>query len=579
MLALAGAALLIGGYLIANTFTIVIAQRTGELALLRAAGATPGQVSRQLLGEALVVGAAGSAAGTALGVLSARALRGLLDAFGVTLPSGPAVLRPGSLLLAFGIGLLVTTLAAVGPARRAARVSPLQALRSAAAVRTTSRTRVIIGAIATVLTVSNLVPVLFGAAGVGAVASASVTGIIALAALSPLLAGSLIRLVARPARRLGIASHLAGEFAARAPRRTAATVMALTLSLALVAFMTVLAASIKNSIASSYRETITADLVIESSGGEMLGGLSPAVRDRVANLPQVATTARMRFGHWKSGEMTTALTAVDPNGIGEVARFNLRDGDLSDLMDGGVVISEKVADRDHLAVGDQMPMTFPRDGEQRVPVVGVFDDGLTQAVQTDYLISLETYREHFTEDVDATVFVQLAPGVDKDSARKAIHRALADFPTASVRDQDAAVQGRTAVVDQILGLITVSLLFTVVIALLGITNTLALSILERTREIGLLRAVGMTDRQLRWMVRTEAVLLAFLAVLLGVALGAGFGAITVRALADGDTMRVILPFGQLGAVIAVAAGAGLLAGLIPARRATRLRLLDAINAT
>jgi putative ABC transport system permease protein len=303
------------------------------------------------------------------------------------------------------------------------------------------------------------------------------------------------------------------------------------------------------------------------------------VAERLAGLPQVAATSRMRLGHWKSGNTATALTAVDPGTFGQVADVRLRDGRLADLVDGGVVISERVADQQDLAVGDTMPMTFPRDGSQALPVVGVFDDRLTPAVQTDYLVSLDTYAEHFTEDVDANVFVNLAAGVDTKQARTAIDRALADFPTAAVRDQDAAADQRTAVVDQILGLVTVLLTLTVLIALLGITNTLALSILERTREIGLLRAVGMSDRQLRRMVRTEAVLLAALAALLGVALGIGFGAVAVRAMADGAPMSVVLPVGQLASMIAVALGAGLVAGLLPARRAVRLRVLDAVNAT
>jgi putative ABC transport system permease protein len=579
LLALAGAALLIGAYLIANTFSIVIAQRTGELALLRTAGATPRQVFRLLLGEALLVGGMGSALGTALGIVTAQALRGVLAGFGVTLPSGAIVLRPSSLLIAFGTGLLVTTVAALGPSRRAARISPLQAMRAAQAVTASSRLRIAVGLIALVVTIGSLVPVLLGVAGVGAVASAAATGVIALSALGPILAGPVTRLVGRPLRKAGISPRLATEFAARSPRRTAATVMALTLSLALIAFMTVLAASVKNSIAAGYRETITADYVVESSGGEMLGGLSPAVYATLSDLPQVAVASPMRFGHWKYGDITTALTAIDPGTIDDVASFQLRDGTMDDLADGGVVISEKVADRDGLEIGDVLPMTFSRHGKQPVPVVGVFDDSVTQAVQTDYLVSLRTYGRHFTEDVDATVFLDLAVGVDKRQARKAIDAALADFPTAVIRDQDAAVDSRTAVVDQILGLVTVLLTFTVLIALLGITNTLALSIMERTREIGLLRAVGMSDRQLRWMVRSEAGLLAALAVITGLVLGLGFGAVAVRALADGNAMPVVVPFGRLFVVVVVALAAGLVSGLLPARRATRIPVLEAVNAT
>jgi putative ABC transport system permease protein len=221
-------------------------------------------------------------------------------------------------------------------------------------------------------------------------------------------------------------------------------------------------------------------------------------------------------------------------------------------------------------------MTFPK-GSRQVPVIGVFDDDLVAAFQTDYLIGLETYAQQYAEDVDADVFVTLTPGADPHQARAAISSALREFPNAEVRDQDAAAKGRTAMVDQILGLVTVMLLLTVLIALLGITNTLALSIVERTREIGLLRAIGMTSAQLRWMVRSEAVLQAAIAVVSGLALGLGFAAATVRALGGSDPMAVVVPWGWLATVVMVGSVAGLVAGLLPARRAARLPLMEAIT--
>lgn len=576
LLALAAAALLIGAYLIANTFTIVVAQRTRELALLRAAGATGRQVRRLLRGEALVVGVAGSAIGTVLGIGAAAALRGLMAGAGADLPSGPAVIRPGSLLLAFTIGVVVTLLAAAGPSRRAGRVSPLQALRAASAVTVTGRGRRVTGGIGAVISGAALAAVLVGHAAVTVVALAAVAAVVALAALGPVIAGPLTKLVGRPFAAAGVPGQLAGDFAARAPRRTAATVMALTLSVALVGFMTVLATSIKESIADRYQEVIRADYVVESSGMEMLGGLSPEVHDRIAALPEVEVAARMRVGHFKHGASTTALTAVDPETIGKALRVKLEAGTLDDLA-GGVLVSEEVATADGLEPGDTFAMTFPRDGARQVPVVGIFDDDLVAAFQTDYLIGLDTYARHYTEDVDADVFVQLAPDADRKTARSAIQAALRDFPNADVRDQDAAVKGRTAIVDQILGLVTVLLSLTVLIALLGITNTLALSILERTREIGLLRAVGMTASQLRWMVRTEAAIQAAVAVVLGSVLGLGFAAATVTTLGGSEPMQVVVPWGWLATVLVLGTAAGLVAGMLPARRAARLPLMEAIT--
>jgi putative ABC transport system permease protein len=354
--------------------------------------------------------------------------------------------------------------------------------------------------------------------------------------------------------------------------------MALSLSVALVAFMTVLAASMKKDISDRYEEVIRADLIVESSGAEMLGGLSPEVYDRIAALPEVEAATRMRIGHFKHGGATTALSAIDPATIDTALQIDLRSGELGDLDTGGVMVSEKLADQEGLQPGDAIDMTFPRDGEQQVPVVGVYDDDLVAATQTNYLIGLDTFADHYAEDVDADVFVQLAPGTDPSAAEAAIADALSDFPNADVRDQAAAATGRTTMVDQILGLVTVLLLLTVLIALLGVTNTLALSIVERTREIGLLRAIGMTTRQVRWMVRSEAALQAALSVVLGSVLGLAFAAATVHALGGGDAMTVVVPWGWLTTVLVAGTTAGLLAGLLPARRAARLRLMAAITA-
>lgn len=577
LLAFAAAALLIGGYLIANTFNIVVAQRTRELALLRAAGATGRQVRRLLRGEALVVGVVGSAAGTVLGIGAAAALRGLLSGVGADLPSGPAVIRPGSMLLSFAIGVGVTTLASIAPSRRAGRVSPLEAMRTAATITVTSRRRRVVGAVAAVASAAALGAVALGHGRVTEVALAAVGAVVALAMLGPVFAGPLTKLVGRPLAAAGVSGRLAGEFAARAPRRTAATVTALTLSIALVAFMTVLAASMKKDISDRYQEIIRADYIVESSGGEMLGGLSPDVHDRLAKLPDVDIASAMRLGHFKHDGGTTALAAVDASSVERALRVDLKAGRLADLAGGGVMVSQKIARTEQLEPGDSFAMTFPLDGTQQVPVVGVFDDDLVAALQTEYLIDLDSYARHYAEHADADVFVELVPHADTAAAKAAIHAALRDFPNAEVRDQDAAAEGRAAMVDQILGMVTVLLLFTVLIALLGVTNTLALSIVERTREIGLLRAIGMTRAQLRWMVRGEAALQAVLGVMLGSGLGLAFAAATIRTIGTGSSIAVVIPWAWLATVLAIGALAGLAAGQLPARRAARLPVMEAIT--
>jgi putative ABC transport system permease protein len=578
LLALATAALLIGGYLISNTFAIVISQRTRELALLRAAGATGRQVFGMVFGEALLLGAAGSALGAALGVLAALGLRDLVSAFGVVVPDGSITILPRSLSIAVAVGLGTTVLAALGPSRRAARVAPLEALRSTTASTSRSRIRLAVGGLSGVVALTSVILTLAGAGSAAAVGVAGVLTIVALTLLGPTLTPTLARVVGRPLRHLGVPGHLASELAARSPRRTAATVLALGLSLALMTFMIVLGASVKSSIATGYEEVITADFVVESSRDEMLGGLVPAVRGAVEKLPEVAATSRVRFGHWKDQGKVSALTAVDPATIEQVTSARMIEGTFAALDDGGIVVARHVARERGLELGDALPMTFAKAGDRSLAVVGLLDDGDARALSTDFIIGARTYDRLFTERVDASVYIALADGVREDAARAAIERTLEPFPTAELRDQAAAVRARAGAVDQILGLVTVLLGFTVLIAMLGITNTLALSIFERTREIGLLRSVGMTRTQLRRMVRAEAILVAALAVAIGLTTGVALGAAVTVALGSVMEATVVVPYAQLATVTILAILAGLIAGVAPARRAARLDVLEAMAA-
>ena len=485
LLAMAAASLLVGAFLIANTFSMVVASRTREIAVLRAAGATGRQILGSILVEALLIGTLASAAGAALGVAVAAGLRSLLAAFGTQLPNGPLAVDAATLAGSALIGVLVTVLAALGPARRASRVSPLAALRSSAAPSGGGRARAVAG----------LVAVLLGGAAVatavrsGSVAFLAVGGVLGLTGLvlaGPAIVAPLMRLLGGPLGRRWIPARLARESAARAPRRTSATAMALAIGLALISFMSVLAASVKDSVASGYRETIKADYVIESSRNEMLGGVPTAVSERVAALPQVAVASRLRYGHWKDGATTSALTAVDPATLPAVTNLHLVQGRLSDLASGGIVLAEHIARERHLALGDTLPMTFARTGRQNLRIVGLLRDQDADGLSTGYLISLATFGRNYSENVDASVFVKLADGVDSAAGGSSLARRAADYPTVDVRDQGSAVAGRLQAIDQVLGMVTVLLLLTVVIATMGIANTLALSMLERTREIGLL---------------------------------------------------------------------------------------------
>lgn len=578
LLVIAVTALVVGAFLIANTFAMLVAQRTREIATLRAVGATGRQVLLSVLTEAAVVGLAASTAGAGLGVVAAQGLRRLAAVFGADLPAGGLVVTPRTLAVALGIGVAVTVLAALGSARRAARVAPVEAMRGAGEpARGVRRGRLVAGGVAGAAALAVVAGVATGALrGLPAVAAVAVFVVVALGLLGPAAAARAAHVVGAPLARLGVAGRLARDAAMRAPRRTAATVTALAVGLAVVTFMTVLAASMRAAVTAAHDEAITSEFLVESMRGEMLGGLSPHVAHHVGDLPEVAVASRLQFGHWRSGSSVEALSAVDPATIDEVADLDMVEGRLADLDAGGIVVSQPVADARGLEIGDELEMTFARTGTQRLPVVGVLDAADQWAVRTGYVIGLDTYARHFTEDVDAAVFVKLAEGADAGRAETAIGEALEVFPTAALRDHEEAKAARTRTIDQIFGLVAVLLLLAVGIALLGITNTLALSVVERTRELGLLRAVGMTRRQVRRLVRAEALLVAVLGAVVGTAVGLGLAAVAVRALSGQAAMALTVPAGQLAASLAVAGAAGLLAGLLPARRAARLDVLAAI---
>jgi putative ABC transport system permease protein len=576
--AMSAAALLVGGLLIANTFAIVTSQRRREIALVRAAGATAGQVTRSVLAEAALVGVAGAVLGTTLGVAVAEGLRTVAGSLGVAVPAGRTAPSAGTLAVSVAIGLVVTVVSAAGAARTAARVAPVEALRASVDLTTdapVSRRRALLRAVPLVLSVAAVAAVLSGAP-VLLLVLAALGAVVGIRLLAPALTPVLARAVGAPLARAGVPGRLARESAARAPRRTTSTAMALALGLALIGFMMVVGTSLKVGLAGTYRETVTADLVLESSRAEMLGGLSPHVAHLVGDLPEVSAAARIRYGHWLDDGETSALAAVDPATLSEVTDLDVVDGSFEGLDEGGVVVAGSVADERGLAVGDVVTMTFSRTGDRPLTVVGILDPLDAQALSTSWFVSLDTYAENFTEDVDASVLVRLADGVGTAEGTTAVEAVLADHPTVVVRDQAGAATARGAAVDQVLGLVTVLLALTVVIALLGITNTLALSVAERTREIGLLRAVGATRTQVARMIRSEAVLVAALAAALGVTLGSGLGAATVVALGRTAPLAVTVPIGRLAAVVVVATAAGLLAGLAPARRAARMDVLDAI---
>ena len=379
---------------------------------------------------------------------------------------------------------------------------------------------------------------------------------------------------------LGQPALLGRENAMRNPRRTSATAAALMIGITLVGVVAILAASIKSSASHTIQDTLRADFVVtpRTAAGAQ-GAVPTAVADKLRKVKSVAEVSEIRTGQWGLDGRTKTLVAVDPETVTDMYELDpaaalavRRLGDR-DLENRGVLVRESVAERHGWLVGDEVPMTFARTGTQPMRLADTFT---STAVRSDYVISLAAYKSNFKQQLSLEVDVLLKPGITAEAGRRAVEEALVDFPNVEARDRSQVLAAQEKQVDKLLLPVTALLALSVVIALLGIVNTLALSIHERTRELGLLRAVGMGRGQLRSMVRSEAVIIASLGAILGVVVAVFFGWALVGAMRDMGVSELVVPVRQLLGLVAAATVAGLLAGVLPARRAARLPVLDAI---
>jgi len=358
----------------------------------------------------------------------------------------------------------------------------------------------------------------------------------------------------------------------RNPRRTASTASALMIGLGLVSMVSILSASLKSSFDAALQKSLKADLVLTTSS---FTAFSPDAASSVRDVPGVAAVAEFRQGGFRVKGSTAFLTAVDPASIERVATLEFSPGALASLDDGRVVVYDKTAEENGWAVGDEIPSAFASVGKEPLTVGGTFaEQGLAGG---DYVVSLETYERYFTEQLDMFAMVKLEPGADPASVQTAIEAATRAFGGLQVQDQTAFREQQTGFIDQLLGLVTALLAMAILIALFGIVNTLGLSIFERTRELGLLRAVGLGRKQVKRMIRWESVIIAIMGAVLGVVIGVGFGWALQQALAPEGVTELTIPVGQLILYVVFAGFAGVLAAIWPARRAARLNVLESIS--
>ena len=577
MVTFAGIALFVGSFIIYNTFSILVAQRSRETALLRAIGASRRQVLGSILLEALVVGLVASVLGIAAGLGMAQLLKALLDGFGFDLPAGGMVLTSDTILTCLLIGVGVSVVSAVFPARRAARVAPVEAMRAVAVEPSrSSRARGVAGGVLTLLGAALIFNGLFGSASNEAVwvgIGVPLT-FIGVAVLGPILAKPATRFLGTPLPAIkGMPGTLARNNAVRNPKRTSATAAALMIGVGLVAFITVFATSAKNSIDALIDENFGADLVLDS-GSFGFGGLPPSLRDEVDALPEVGTAASLRMGVGEVDGQPGRLVAMGP---GRTTMFDLgvSAGDVDALGTDSVAVSSGKALEKGWELGSPVTVTFAETGEKSFVVGAIYEN---RELGGDVVLAQEAWEANVADQFDAQVYVLAADGVSTSSLRQAVDRVAASYPTAKVQNLAEFKDAQSAQINQMLGLIYALLGLAILIAVLGIANTLALSIFERTRELGLLRAVGMTRPQLRSTVRWESVLIALFGTGLGLVVGVAFGSAMVVALADDGFGEVVIPVGQLGFIALRAALCGVAAAVLPARRAARLDVLGAIAA-
>jgi putative ABC transport system permease protein len=581
LLVFGGVAVVVGAFTIYNTLSITVAQRSRELALLRALGATRRQVLRSVVVEALAIGTVASAIGVAAGLGLAKLLNSVFASAGVELPSTSTVFGARTIIVSLAVGIIVTVVAGLGPALRATRVSPVTAMREGADIpagrigRRAPLFAAITGVLAlAVLGLGMFAPRIDADGRLALLAPGALLLFIAVALISPRLVPRLASVLGRPGQRIaGAAGGLARRNAMRNPGRTAATAAALMIGIALVAFSAVVGQGMRESTKGALAEQVRADYVIVGQDG--WSPIDPDAAKAAGEVPGVQVSTGLVQDQGRAFGDKISVDGVDEKRIASVFGFDWEQGSdaaYAELASGGAIVTDKFAEDHSLAVGDRFEVTSIKGDELGLSVAGVSKPDKFNPLGTgEVTIGRSAYDRSFNAERERYAFV-----ATDGASQPALEKALAPFPDVKLQSKSEFQTDQSAWVDQILGIFYVLLGLAVIVSLFGIVNTLALSVLERTRELGMLRAIGMSRRQVRRMIRHESVVTALIGAVLGIAVGVFLAGLATTALSD-EGLRFAVPVGSLLAFTIVAAVAGVLAAMGPARRASRLDVLKALQ--
>jgi putative ABC transport system permease protein len=591
LLIFAYVSLVVGAFIIFNTFSITVAQRAREFGLLRTLGASRGQIMREVVAEGLLLGVIGAVLGLFAGIGLAPALDQLFKAFGADLPDSGTVLETRTIVVSLLVGIVITVLAGLQPALRATRVTPLAAMREGVEIPP----RIITG-VGLLIRAGVLAAIVILA---GALLSKAlfVIGFVALAIYVTYLLVKLIRagspshyrVVPALARAIGvlvawrgITGRLAKENSMRQPGRTMVTAAALTVGIALVAFVAVFADGLKATIDHTISRSFAGNLIVENSqGGGEQQGIPTAVAPAVEGVPGVDRVTPVAFtvGRMRGTSSNATITAIDASTFASVYRIEWQKGSnatLAGLGGGGTIASKKYAKAHHLRVGQAISVLTPANRRVSLKLIGTVDEEF--GVLQDLTIGLPLARSAFGLREDAFDFVAYDPGADNARVQPAIDRVLAgQFPQARSRTAKQFKEEQAKQVNTLLALIYVLLALSVIVSLFGIVNTLILSIYERTRELGMMRAIGTSRRQLRQMIRYESVITSLIGGVLGLVVGVLAAVLVAAIFLSGSGYLIAIPVGTLVVLLLVAAIAGVIAAQLPARRAARLDFLKAVT--